>query len=79
MGIREKRRHRKEQNGMKRITVISVLIIFIAGTFGASFAFAAKTDDSTKKGKSRAESVLKKQEMILTRTERIVWIKRNPS
>ena len=32
---------------MKRITVISVLIIFIAGTFGASFAFAAKTDDST--------------------------------
>ena len=57
MGIREKRRHRKEQNGMKRITVISVLIIFIAGTFGASFAFAAKTDDSTKKGKSRVESV----------------------
>lgn len=42
---------------MKRITVISVLIIFIAGTFGASFAFAAKTDDSTKKGKSRVESV----------------------
>lgn len=41
----------------KRITVISVLIIFIAGTFGASFAFAAKTDDSTKKGKSRVESV----------------------
>ena len=57
MGIREKRRHRKEQNGMKRITVISVLIIFIAGTFGASFAFATKTDDSTKKGKSRVESV----------------------
>ena len=32
------------------------MIIFIAGTFGASFAFAAKTDDSTKKGKSRVES-----------------------
>ena len=78
MGIREKRRHRKEQNGMKRITVISVLIIFITGTFGASFAFAAKTDDSTKKGKSRVESVFE-EEMILTRTERIVWIKRNPS
>lgn len=30
---------------MKRATVISVLIIFILGTFGASFAFAAKTTD----------------------------------
>lgn len=36
------------------------MIIFIAGTFGASFAFAAKTDDSTKKGKSRVESVFEK-------------------
>ena len=44
---------------MKRASVISVLIIFILGTFGASFAFAAKTD---KNGNSQASQQTKAAE-----------------
>lgn len=40
---------------MKRASVISVLIIFILGTFGASFAFAARTDNSQKAKQTQSE------------------------
>ncbi len=54
---------------MKRATVISVLIIFILGTFGASFAFAAKTDKTDKNGSSQASQQTQQTQSDKTKSD----------